>query len=127
MTVLIVDDSAEIRDRLVAMLEGIPGVERIDQATTVAEAVSALRQFTPDLVILDMRLPDGSGLDVLQTIQREQIQTIVFVLTNYAYPQYERRARAAGAREFLNKAKEFGRLTGLIRSLESAPPGKDVA
>jgi two-component system response regulator DevR len=120
MTVLIVDDSAEIRERLVAMLDGIPGVERIGQATTVAEAVTALSQFKPDLVILDMRLPDGSGLDVLKTIRRDQIPTIVFVLTNFAYPQYERRARAAGAREFLNKAKEFGRLAGLIRALESA-------
>jgi DNA-binding NarL/FixJ family response regulator len=127
MTVLIVDDSAEIRERTVAMLGAIPGIARIRQAETVAEAVSALQQVNPDLVSLDLSLPDGSGLDVLQTIGRDQIHTIVFVLTNNFSPQFERRARAAGAREFLNKAREFGRLPGLIRSLEKAGPERRTA
>jgi DNA-binding NarL/FixJ family response regulator len=124
MKVVIVDDSAEIRQRLTAMLGEIPGVEIAGQATTVAEAVNAVHLLKPDVIILDLRLPLGNGLEVLRLIQREQVQTRVIVLTNYAYPQYEKRARAAGAYAFLNKAKEFGRVAALVRSLM---PGSEPA
>ena len=124
MKVVIVDDSAEIRERLTAMLGEIPGVEIAGQAKTVAEAISAVHLLKPDVVILDLRLQDGNGLEVLRLIQREQVRTRVIVLTNYAYPQYEKRARAAGAYAFLNKAKEFGRVADLVRSLM---PGSEPA
>ena len=114
---MIVDDSVEIQERLTERLKEIRGVEIVGQATTVGEALSAVRQLTPDLIILDLRLAEGNGLEVLGMIQREQLQTRVIVLTNFPYPQYERRARAAGAYAFLNKAKEFGRVADLVRSL----------
>jgi DNA-binding NarL/FixJ family response regulator len=117
MKVVIVDDSVEIQERLLTMLRDIPGIEIAGQATTVAEALSTVRQLRPDVMILDLRLPDGNGLEVLRITQREQIQTRVIILTNYVYPQYEQRARAAGAYAFLNKAKEFGRVADLVRSL----------
>ena len=117
MKVIIIDDSVEIRERLTAMLGEIPGVEIAGQATTVAEAISAVYLLKPDMMILDLRLPDGNGLEVLRLLQGEQARTRAIVLTNYAYPQDEKRARAAGAFAFLNKAKEFGRVADLIRSL----------
>ena len=116
MKVVIVNDSIGIRERLVAMLGELPGVEIAGQATTVAEAVSAAHLLKPDLMILDLRLPDGNGLDVLRLIQREHVQTRVIVLTNYAYPQYEKRVMAAGAYAFLNKARDFIRVANLVRS-----------
>ena len=126
MKVVIVDDSAEIRERLTAMLGEIPGVEIAGQAATVAESISAVHLLKPDVVILDLRLPDGNGLDVLRLIQREQIQTRVIVLTNYAYPQYEKRVIVAGAYAFLNKARDFIRVADLVRSAatEALFPGK---
>lgn len=117
MKVVIVDDSVEIQERLLTMLREIPGIEIAGQATTVAQAISTVHVLKPDVMILDLRLPDGSGLDVLRLTQREQIQTRVIVLTNFPYPQYEQRARAAGAYAFLNKAKEFDRVADLVRSL----------
>ena len=117
MKVVIVDDSVEIQERLLTMLREIPGIEIAGQATTVAQAISTVHVLKPDVMIVDLRLPDGSGLDVLRLTQREQIQTRVIVLTNFPYPQYEQRARAAGAYAFLNKAKEFDRVADLVRSL----------
>ena len=117
MKVVIVDDSVEIRERLTAMLREIPGVEIAGQATTVAEAVSAARLLKPEVMILDLRLPDGNGLDVLRLVQHEHVQIRVIVLTNYAYPQYENRVMAAGAYAFLNKARDFNRVADWVRSL----------
>ena len=117
MKVVIVDDSVEIQERLTAMLGEIPGVEVAGRAATVAEAISYVHRLKHDVMILDLRLPDGNGLEVLRLIQREQTQIRVIVLTSYGYPQYEQRARAAGAHAFLNKAKEFGRVADLVRSL----------
>jgi len=117
LKVVIVDDSAEIQDRLVALLRGIPGVEVVARAATVAEAVSAVHRLSPDVLILDLRLPDGNGLEVLRLVQREQLQTRVIILTSYAYAQYEERAREAGVHAFLNKAHEFGRVAEVVGSL----------
>ena len=115
--VVIVDDAAEIRERLTAALQDLPGVGIAALATSVAEAISAVRRFKPEVVILDLRLPDGNGLEVLRYIQHEQLPTRVIVLTSYAYPQYEQRAREAGVHAFLNKAHEFGRVAEVVRSL----------
>jgi len=119
MRVLIVDDSAGIRTRLVTLLTEIAGVEVVGQAESVAQAIAALRELRPDAVILDLRLPDGNGLDVLRLIQREKILTAVIVLTNYPYPQYEERARAAGAYAFLSKSRDFVQIAGLLQTLMS--------
>ncbi len=117
MTVLIVDDTEAIRARLATMLNEVSGVEMVGQAGTVAQAVTALRQMKPDAMTLDLRLPDGNGLDVLQLISREHLPTVVIVLTNYPYAQYEKRARAEGAYAFLNKAKDFIKIPGLLELL----------
>jgi DNA-binding NarL/FixJ family response regulator len=123
MKIMIVDDSTEICERLASRLRDIPGVEVAGQAVTVADAISTVHRLKPDVMVLDLRLPDGNGLELLRLMQREEIRTRVIVLTNYAYPQYEKRARAAGAYAFLNKAKEFGQVADLVRSLmpDSAP------
>jgi two-component system response regulator DevR len=122
MRVLIVDDSNVIRERLVTLLNEIPGVEIVGQAETVAQAIAALHQLKPDAMTLDLRLPDGKGLDVLRFVQHERLPTAVLVLTNYPTPQCEKRARAAGAYAFLNKAKDFPRIVTLLQGLMSGGP-----
>lgn len=122
MRVLIVDDSKTIRERLAALLNEIAGVELVGQAETVAQAIGALRRLNPDAMTLDLRLPDGNGLDVLRLIQRERLPTAVIVLTSYPYPQYEKRARAAGAYAFLNKATDVAMIPELLRALMSSGP-----
>jgi CheY-like chemotaxis protein len=117
LSVLMVDDSALIRKRLWALLTEIPGVEIVGQADTLAQAVSALRQLKPDAITLDLQLPDGNGLNLLRLIQREHLPTSVIVLTSYPAPQYDQRARAAGAYAFLNKASDFRKVKDPIQAL----------
>ena len=69
MNILIVDDSATIRDRLREMLSILPGVERVDTAATASDARRCLESAPPDVVVLDIHLPQGSGIEVLDALQ----------------------------------------------------------
>jgi DNA-binding NarL/FixJ family response regulator len=117
MNILVVDDAEAIRARLVSLLNEIAGVRIVGQAASVAEATRELRELKPDAMILDLRLPDGTGLDVLRLLQCERIPTAAIVLTNHPLPQYEKHALAAGAHAFLNKAKDFNKVVDLVRTL----------
>jgi len=120
--VLIIEDSALIRIRLVTLLEGIDGVEIVGQAETAAEGLLALRQLKPDVLFLDLQLPDGNGLDVLKVMHQEGNPTVVVILTNYPHAQYERRARATGAHAFLNKARDIFKIPSLLAALMAGEP-----
>jgi DNA-binding NarL/FixJ family response regulator len=122
MNILIVDDSEAIRARLVTHMGDLAGVRVVGQAETVAQAIASLRQLKPHAMILDLRLPDGNGLDVLRLVQKERIPTAVIVLTNYPHAQYEKRARAAGAYAFLNKARDLPKIVTLLQELISGGP-----
>jgi DNA-binding NarL/FixJ family response regulator len=117
MRLLIADDSELIVDRLIASLEAIKGVEVVDRAGTVEEASEAVRTLRPDVVILDMQMPGGTGLDVLATMKRDQVSCVVIVLTNFAYPQYRKKCLASGANFFLDKSTEFDKVGDVLRSM----------
>lgn len=117
MRLLIADDSELIVDRLIASVETIKGVEIVDTAGTVESASEAVRTLRPDVVILDMRMPGGSGLDVLESMKKDQASCVVIVLTNFAYPQYRRKCLASGANFFLDKSTEFDKVGDVLRSL----------
>lgn len=127
MRILIVDDSEVIRERLMLLLNEIAGVEVVGQAETVAQAMDELRLLKPDAMTLDLHLPDGNGLDVLQMLQHERIPTAAIVLTSYPYPQYEKRSRAAGAYAFLNKAGDFDKVAAHVQALMSSGHHGDQA
>ena len=119
MRVLIVDDSSLIRERLVAALNELPNIEIVGQSATMEQAIDAVRRLQPDVMTLDLHLPDGNGMRVLRMIQSEGLSTAVIVLTSYPYSQYDKRARAAGAYAFLNKAADFGKVTDHLQALMS--------
>ncbi len=127
MNLLIVDDSEAIRTRLVTLMGEVAGVEVVGQAETVAQAIVLLRQLKPQAMILDLQLPDGNGLEVLRWVQDERIPMAVIVLTNYPHPQYEKRARVAGAYAFLNKAKDFPKIVNILRDLIAGRPQPDTS
>lgn len=87
----IADDSEEVRNRLNEMLSEIPGVEIIGEAGEGGEAIRDIRERKPDVVIQDIRMPGGSGIDVLQAIKRGDPAPTVIMLTNYPYPQYRKK------------------------------------
>lgn len=119
--VLIADDSSLICDRLAERLAGIPGVEVVGQTADVPATLSAIRDLSPDVVTLDVRMPGGGGFEVLKGMRAKNLKAFVIVLTNYGYSEYEKRAMELGANVFLSKSAEFGTVAELIRGFTQRP------
>lgn len=122
MRVLIADDSLAIVQRLVMMLADVKGVEIVDQVGTVGETQEAIRRLRPDAVILDMQMPGGSGIDVMESMKKDHLKSTVIVLTNHPYAAYRKKCFECGATFFLDKSNEFEKvgevLEGLIRGMD---------
>ncbi|OQW99036.1 MAG: hypothetical protein BWK74_03115 [Desulfobacteraceae bacterium A6] len=117
MKVLIVDDSKAVCNGLQKMLTGIPGVKISGQAYKGKDAITSISELKPDVVILDIRLPDVSGIEVLKDIKEKKLSTKVIMLTNYPYPQYRKKCEELGADYFFDKVAEFEEIPVLIEEL----------
>jgi CheY-like chemotaxis protein len=115
--VYIVDDSEVVIERLQAMLSELKEIEIIGQARTPFEAMSGIRKLKPDAIILDLRMPGGSGIDVLVDIKKDKLVSTVIILTNYPYPQYRKKCMEAGADFFFDKSTEFERILEVFKRL----------
>lgn len=107
LTVYIVDDSKVMRERLTESVADIAGVEIAGQSGDPFEALDGIRKSHPDVVILDIRLPRRSGVEVLKDIKANPAAPVVIMVTNYPYRQYRQACMAAGADYFFSKLDEF--------------------
>jgi len=110
LRVFICDDSASVRERLVTMALDLPEVDMVGQAEDAPGSVDAVRQAQPDVVILDIRMPGGSGIEVLRRLKKMVPAPAVIMLTNFSYEQYRAKCEAAGADFFLDKSTEFDQI-----------------
>lgn len=101
--VLVVDDHEVVRMGLCSLLERQPGLEVVGEAGTAAEAVAAARVHAPDVVIMDVRLPDGSGTEACREIRSERSDTKVIMLTSYSDDDAVFASIMAGAEGYLLK------------------------
>ena len=115
--VLIVDDSAALRQRLVEMLSKIKQLDIVGDVGNVSAAHDAVKALHPDLIVLDIRMGDGSGIDVLREVKRHNPATKVIILTNFPEPQYERKCTELGADFFLRKSTDSHRLVEISERL----------
>ena len=83
MKVFIADDSALLRERLIDMLSELEGIEIVGQAEDALSAVRSIHKLKPDVVILDIWMPGGSGFNVLQNIKKNKVANVVIMFTNY--------------------------------------------
>ena len=117
MRVLVVDDSALVRTRLVEMLADIQGVEHVDSAAGFAEASVFVHTQPIDVAVLDVRMPDGSGIDLLRAIRAGGRSTLVIMLTNYPLPQLRTTCLSAGADFFFDKSADFQRVADIVQGV----------
>jgi len=117
MKVFIVDDSKIVCERLIEMLSELPGVEIAGKAHKVVEATNLIEKIKPDVVILDIRMPGGSGIDILRKIKKNKAAPLVIMLTNYPYPQYRKKCMDAGGDFFFDKSDEFEKVVEVLKDL----------
>ena len=123
MRLLVVDDHEVVRQGLVALLDRREGFEVVAQAGTVAESIEAARRHQPDIVVMDVRLPDGSGIEACREIRAERPETRVVMLTSYPDEEAVLSAIVAGASGYLLKQI---RARDLVSALESVGRGESL-
>jgi len=112
--VLLVDDSSIVRERLIAMLFEVSRIETVSQAKDQFEALGLLKRTDPEVVILDIEMPGGSGIDLLRYLKKRQRPPLAIVLTNLSDPQYRKKCKDAGADFFFDKSSEFDNVAEVL-------------
>jgi two-component system response regulator DevR len=120
LRLLVVDDHEVVRQGLVALLDRREGFEVVAEAGTVAEAVEGAQRYEPDIVVMDVRLPDGSGIEACREIRAERPETRVVMLTSYPDEEAVLSAIVAGAAGYLLKQI---RARDLVAALETVGRG----
>ena len=123
LRVLVVDDHEVVRQGLVALLDRRDGFQVVAEAGTVAEALEQARRHEPEIVIMDVRLPDGSGIEACREIRAEMPTTKVVMLTSYPDEEAVLSAIVAGASGYLLKQV---RARDLIAALEAVGRGESL-
>ena len=123
LRLLVVDDHEVVRQGLVSLLERREHFQVVAEAGTAAEAVEMARKFEPDIVVMDVRLPDGSGIEACREIRAEFPATRVVILTSYPDEEAVLSAIIAGASGYLLKQIR-GR--DLVSALENVGRGESL-
>jgi DNA-binding NarL/FixJ family response regulator len=115
--VLIVDDHPVFRDGLAGLLATLPEVEIVGSAGTAEEALTALRENAPDIVLMDINLPGASGVEATRRVSAVAPATAVLVVTMVDDDDSVFAALAAGARGYILKGASAGEITAALRTV----------
>ncbi|MGZ6311911.1 MAG: response regulator [Candidatus Limnocylindrales bacterium] len=123
LRLLVVDDHEVVRQGLVSLLDRRAGLQVVAEASTVAEAIEQAHRQRPDLIVMDVRLPDGSGIEACRDIRAEMPETRVVMLTSYPDEEAVMSAIIAGASGYLLKQI---RARDLVNALEAVGRGESL-
>jgi DNA-binding NarL/FixJ family response regulator len=109
--VFIVEDSPLIRKRIIDNLESLGGFDVVGFAEGESAAVAAIAETKPDVVITDIRLKEGNGIEVVRQVRQKDFTSRpkIYVLSNYANPEYRHQCELVGADDFFDKSGEYDR------------------
>ena len=122
LRILIVDDHAVVRRGVRALLESQPGWEVVGEATTGREGVDLATRLQPDIVVLDLSLPELNGLDAARQIRKESSHSEILVLTMHRSEELARDVLQAGARGYVLKSDADANLVAAVESLRRHKP-----
>lgn len=123
--ILLVDDSELVRRGIKTVLSAQtdPAMSVVGEAGNVAAAVDECQRLKPDVVLLDIRLPDGSGLEACKQILQRQPETKIIVLTSYSNDNYVYEAVTCGAQGYLMKEIDPA---GLVQAVQDVAAGRSI-
>ena len=119
MKVLIADDSILIRRSLVKLIGSLENVTEISESTNVPETVRLCNENKPDILVLDIRMPGGSGFDVLNSIRDHLDKITVIMLTKYSTSNFREEAEKFNVKYFFDKSNEFEKVLDVIKNYEN--------
>ncbi|MBI4412635.1 MAG: response regulator transcription factor [Deltaproteobacteria bacterium] len=117
ITVFLADDSPILRTRLRELIADVANVEVVGEADNAQDAERFIREIRPDVVIVDIRMPGGDGIGLMERIRRQNVQSLGIILTNYPFSQMRKKSFAAGADFFFDKSTEFDRVAKTLNLL----------
>jgi two-component system, OmpR family, response regulator len=120
LRVLLVEDSPVIRGLITQIIDEVPGVRVADSVESERDAIEAIGRLGIDVVILDLQLRKGTGFGVLRALRDMPNKPVVVVLTNFALNSYRETAFALGARDFLDKSRDYDRLPDILTEIASS-------
>jgi DNA-binding NarL/FixJ family response regulator len=123
MKVMLADDSDYVRLSLTKMLSQNPRIDGIVEAETICKAKNLLDLETPDVLILDLSFPEGSGFDILSYAREHQLVKNVIILTNNPSEPMMNKSYREGADFFFDKSNEFMKVIDVINKLTRELPG----
>lgn len=118
LRVLVADGSAHVRKRISDAIEESGVAVVVSEAGNGVTAVADILRLKPDVVMLDIHLPEGNGIQVLKTVRANNSLIKVIVLAWSSDPLYREACMALGADEFLNKTSEFYRIVEILEDLD---------
>lgn len=117
--IMVVEDHHVVRQGLVALLNGVPGMQVVAETADGGMALELFRKHMPDVVLMDLRLPGMSGVEAITHIRSQFPQARIIVLTTYDGDEDIHRALDAGARGYLLKGMSGDELMDAIRAVHS--------
>lgn len=120
---IVVDDHEIVRLGLRTLLSRYPHLEVVGEAATAAQAVTETARLRPDLVLMDVRLPDGSGLEACRQINQLGLETHLLILTAFADDNLVHEAIFVGAGGYVLKDSNA---EGLVRAIEEVAAGRAI-
>jgi len=112
--VLIVDDISETRENIQRLLQFDRNIEIVGNASSGRQAIALSQELKPDVIIMDINMPDMDGITATEEIRRKIPYAQIVILSVQGDPSYMRRAMLAGARDFLTKPPSIDELTNAI-------------
>jgi DNA-binding NarL/FixJ family response regulator len=122
LRIMLADDHDIVREGLRSLIEGQPGWQIVGEAVNGRHAVKEAKRLRPDLVILDMGMPELNGLDVIRQILKALPRTEVLVVTMHESEDLIRQALEAGARGYILKTEAARHLVSAIKTLAEGKP-----
>ena len=119
---MLVEDSDAVRNRLRQILADLEPFRIVGEYETASDAIAAIGQATPDVLLLDIKLRVGNGIEVLRHVRQQAADTTVIVFSQHDEPGYREQFQHAGAQFFFNKTCEAGKLIAILAQLAAGVP-----
>jgi DNA-binding NarL/FixJ family response regulator len=119
MKLLIIDDSQKVTTNLKKLLTSVNDVEVVGTAEDVSSGIKAINKFTPDTVIIDILLPEGTGFDVLKHVKDNHPNMTSIMLTNFSNERFKIKAEGEGADFFFDKSNDIEKLIDTLNYIKS--------